>query len=158
MVKTKTFKLDFKRGDDFRLDFTLKDTNTAEAIAAKATWDAEIETLTALQEADLIDQAAIDAQQIIVDAAEDAYEALILMDITGWVLTSQIRRQNELIGSFTIDDTNFDIGKFTLIMDKADTALWRVCEHDVDIQFGRTTGTISSQTFKINVMKDVTYV
>lgn len=157
MARTKTMRIDFKRGDDFKLDFTLKNTNTTEAIAAKATWDAELETLADLQSADPIDQTAIDAQQLVVTSAEAAYEAEILMDITGWVITSQIRRQNELVDDFTIDETNFDIGKFALIMDKADTALWRVTEHEVDIQFARTSGTTSSRTFKVNVMKDVTY-
>lgn len=156
MARKKTIRYPFKRGDDFKLDFTLKDTNTAEAIAAKDLWVEELATLIELQQADPLDAAAVTAQQAVVDAAEAAYEAEILMDITGWVITSQIRLNDTLVADLVIDDSNYNIGKFALTLDKSLTQNWKIAEHDVDVSFERASGTTSSDSFIVDVQKDVT--
>lgn len=157
MAREKTLVYTFKRGDDFKLDFTLSDTNHTTAIDLKADLDTQNEILQQLKAADPVDSAAVAAQDAIVIAADAAYEAAIVMDLTGWVITSQIRLHNELVNDFVIDESNLDIGKFAVTLPAAQTALWKPGKHEVDIQFSRVAGIISSKTFIVDVEKDITH-
>lgn len=157
MAQTKTVRMPFKRGDDFIVDFTLTDTNHTTAISLKATLTAEQTALEVLEAADPLDPAAVAAQAAVVQAADDAYEAVIIMDISGWEITSQIRLRDKLINDLTVDMANAVIGKFALKMGNTLTQLWKPYEHLVDIQFSRVAGKISSETFIVDVVKDVTY-
>lgn len=156
MAKAQVLK--FKQGDDFKLDFTLTDTNSTTSVNAFEVLQAESLALKALTEADPQDPAAILAQEIVLQAADDVYEAAILMDITGWTVASQLRFCGNLIQDFTIDMTQQAIGKFAITADAADTQLWIPRKYDMDIQFTRLTGKISSETFILEVEKDVTNV
>lgn len=157
MARKKITTLPFKRGDDFKVDFTLTDTNHTTAIDLKATLDAENVILEDLESADLVDSAAVATQAAIVQATEDAYEAAILVNISGWTISAQLRRFSNLVTDFTIDMTNAHIGKFTLTCPSAETQMWKPVTHQCDIQFEHVVGKISSETFLVEVEKDVTY-
>lgn len=156
MAKPQVLK--FKQGDDFKLDFTLTDTNNSTAIDAKATYDAAVETLAELKLADPQDPVAIAAAEAAVTAADLAYEDAILMDISGWGIASQLRWCGKLIDTFDIDLNWTHIGKFTILKASEFTNFWIPRKYDMDIQFTRVTGKISSETFILEVQKDVTNV
>jgi hypothetical protein len=155
-MASKTPKISFKAGDDFILDFTLTDTNHTSAIEAKAVQDAAEKTLADLKEAEPLDAQAISDATTALLAAQQAYDASILMDITGWGIASQIRWGTNLIDDFEIDMTDVATGKFVLKCAAEKTALWKPKEYVVDIQFTRVSGKISSQTFIVDVERDVT--
>jgi hypothetical protein len=153
-----TTSIKFKRGDDFNLDFTLTDTNSDVAVAAAQLVADEQATYDALLSEDPVDQPAIDAQLIVLDAAKAAYEASILMDITAWGIDSQVRWCGKLIDTFIVDVSQASIGLFTLQRSSEMTQLWKPREYDVDVQFTRAAGKISSETFILDVQKDITNV
>ena len=153
-----TTSIKFKSGDDFNLDFTLTDTNSVLAASAAALVVTEQATYGDLLKADPIDQPAIDAQLIVLNAAITAYDAAVLMDITGWGIASQIRWCGKLVDTFSVDTTNASIGMFTLQAPSTQTQLWKPREHQVDVQFTRASGKISSETFILDVQKDITNV
>ena len=153
-----TTSIKFKSGDDFNLDFTLTDTNSVLAASAAALVVTEQATYGDLLKADPIDQPAIDAQLIVLNAAITAYDASVLMDITGWGIASQIRWCGKLIETFNVDVTQASIGMFTLQATTAQTQLWKPRKHQVDVQFTRASGKISSETFILDVQKDITNV
>ena len=153
-----TTSIKFKRGDDFYLDFTLTDTNSDLAVAAAALVVTEQATYDDLLVADPIDQPAIDAQLIVLDAAKAAYEASVIMDITGWSIASQIRWCGRLIETFNVDMTYANVGMFILTATSAQTQLWNPRKYDIDVQFSRAAGKISSETFILDVQKDITNV
>lgn len=148
--------LDFKRGDDLKLDFTVQDLNNDAAIAQLAVLVAAQAVLTNLQEADPIDQLAIDAQQTVVDTEQTAYDALTMVDITGWTITSQTRRGGKLISDLDITVTDATTGNFTISKDNLSTADWPVADLECDIEFVSTSGKNSSETFIIRVKRDIT--
>lgn len=156
MAKAQILK--FKQGDDFKLDFTLTDTNNSGAVTAAAAVQAKRDEIIELEDAAIPDLAAIAVANGELLTLIDAYEAAILMDITGWGIASQLRWCGELIDTFSIDETTLNIGKFAIIATSAQTSLWVPRKYDMDIQFTRVTGKISSETFILDVEKDVTNV
>lgn len=150
--------LKFKQGDDFKLDFTLTDTNHTTAIDAKAAFDAATKNLVDLKLQNPQDPIAIAAAEETVTTTSLAYEAAIVMDITGWGIASQLRWCGKLIDSFDVDLTYQTIGKFAILRSSEFTSLWTPRKYDMDIQFTRLTGKISSETFILEVEKDVTNV
>jgi hypothetical protein len=156
MAKAKV--LSFKQGDDFKLDFTLTDTNHTGAISAAETLATAQQDLADLKAADPQDPVAIAAAETDVSNAQDAYDAAIVLDITGWGVDSQLRWCGKLIDTFDVDLSQAAIGKFTISRASTDTALWKPRKYDMDIQFTRVTGKISSETFILDVEKDVTSV
>lgn len=157
-MASKLPKIDFKAGDDFKLDFTLSDTNQITAIETKESLDAATADLVLLKKAVPQDAQAITDKTAVVDALQAAYDQLVLMNISTWGISSQIRWNGTLIDNFEIDTTQAAIGTFTLICASEKTVLWKPREYDVDIQFTRDVGKISSQTFIVNVERDVTNV
>lgn len=156
MADCKIPTIGFKRGDDFKLDFTVEDTNNTTAIAAKTALDTEIASLKTLQNADPVDPVAVAVQQVIVDTAQAVYDSVIIVDITGWTMISQVRRADKLVDTLDITLIDAATGKFALSKDKIDTALWPVYTLQCDVQFTRPEGTVSSETFHIDVQRDVT--
>ena len=148
--------LDFKRGDDLKLDFTVQDTNNTAAIAQFAVLTAAQTLLAELQAADPIDQPAVDAQQIVVDDAQTAYDALIIVNITGWTIRAQVRRGGKLIDDLDISIIDAVNGCFTILKDDSLTAAWPVADLECDIEFITTAGKNSSETFVIRVKRDIT--
>lgn len=148
--------LDFKRGDDLKLDFTVQDTNNDAAINQLFVLTSAQELLAELEAADPIDQVAIDSQQTVVDTEQAAYDALILVDITGWGIRAQVRRGGKLIDD--LDITLIDETEGTFAIEKSDqmTAAWPVADLECDIEFVTTSGKNSSETFIIRVKRDVT--
>jgi len=146
-------KLRFKRGDTFKLDMRVRDKNntTAEEVLealniAQTNLDAAIAADTGVAEA-----------QTAFDAAETSYESAITVDITGWTITAQLRIGDKLTGEFTVVISDESGGFFRLEAEPSLTQTWRCREHQCDIQFDRPgSGVVSSETFIVEVMKDVT--
>lgn len=148
----------FKSGDDFNLDFTLTDTNSALAVDAAALVVTEQKTYDDLLLAVPVDDAAVAAQLIVLDAAKVAYDDATVMDITGWVISSQIRWCGKLIDTFGVDVSQATVGMFTLQAASSQTQLWKPRKHEVDVQFSRVSGKVSSETFILDIQKDITNV
>jgi hypothetical protein len=132
-----------KRGDDFRIDFTIRNDQTEEALAAKQAWD---DTLAAdpLVPAD-------------VEAAKTAYENLIRVDIRGWTISSKVRWSTQLVDTLDVEIVDAAEGQFALTRGHADTETWPVKNLTCDVETlvaGRKT---SSETFEVRVVEDITY-
>lgn len=154
MAKTPTIQ--FKRGDDFKLDLTVTDTNNTEAVAAAAVLVTAQETYDLAVAADpQVPQDIVHAQSA-VDAAQAAYDLLIIVDITDWTITVMMAWSGTEIAVFTVTIINELLGTFMMSATAAQTALWVPRTYDADIQFVRPEGKTSSETFAIKVEKDIT--
>lgn len=148
--------LDFKRGDDLKLDFTVQDTNNTAAIAQLAVLTAAQTLLTELQAADTVDPVAVSAQETVVATEQATYDALIIVDITGWTIRAQVRRGGKLVDDLDISIINATQGCFAILKDDLLTAAWPIADLECDIEFITTAGKNSSETFIIRVKRDIT--
>lgn len=81
------------------------------------------------------------------------------VDISQWTITSQIRQDTTLIASLTVTKTESTSGVFSLTATAASTASWSLGTHSVDIEFIDQNGfVVSSQTFTLQLVRDITYV
>ena len=82
------------------------------------------------------------------------------VDISDWTITSQIRQDSHiLIANLTVTKLNSSQGQFSLTATPTQTAAWPLGAHLVDIEFIDNTGyVVSSQTFTLQLVKDITYV
>ena len=79
------------------------------------------------------------------------------IDIYGWTIKSQIKKGSTLIEELTYTPVDLSTGVYQLSCIPTKTALWPVGVLDCDIQYTTTTGqVISTDTFQINVIKDIT--
>lgn len=147
---------DFKRGDDLKLDFTVQDTNNDDAVSQLEVITAQKTILEELENADPVDTAAVAAQLVVVETAEAYYEDLIRVDITGWTIKSAVDRSGKAILDLTVTLTDSTNGTFTISADAVDTETWPIAPLDCDVEFIRPQGKVSSETFTINVKRDVT--
>lgn len=151
-----TPELCFKRGDDLKLDFTVQDTNSGTAKELKALVEEAEETLKTLQEADPVDTAAVTAAQTALTTAQTNYSNALIVDITGWTITSQVRRAGKMVDTLDVTILDASLGIFALSKDHTSTSQWPIHTLDCDIEFMKPTGKVSSETFHIKVMRDVT--
>lgn len=150
-------RIAFKRGDSFSLNITITDPNSTVSLAAAA----------ALVITEAAYQAALDADpqvpQDIIDtlAARDAdqatYDAAIIVDITGWTITSSLRWCGKLITDFVVTIDDPAIGTLTITATATVTALWKEREHKMDMLFVRNGVTTSSETIMIDVERGATH-
>lgn len=156
MVATNHPTINFKRGDDFKLDLTVTDTNNTTALENKVILDAAQVTYDEAVAADpQVPQDIIDAQAAL-DVAQADYDASIIVDISTWTITSMVGWRGKFINEFVVILTDPTIGLFTITLGSADTVLWEPREYQMDIQFVRTEGKVSSETMIIDVEKDIT--
>lgn len=156
MATSKTPSIPLKKGDDFKLDLTVQDKNNTTAITNYTILEAAQKVLNQVTEADpQVIQDVIDAQAAVV-AAQVAYDLSIIVDISGWVMASQVRWCGKLVDALVVTILNATVGTFSISMGSANTALWDTRKLDCDIEFTRPTGKVSSQTFIIDVKEDVT--
>lgn len=80
------------------------------------------------------------------------------VDITNFTITSQIRQSDDtLLQALTVTVTDAAAGEFTLSATAAETETWGVAQYECDIEFIDIGGEVnSSDTFTINVIKDIT--
>lgn len=146
-----------KRGDDFSLDLTVKDTNNDTAIAAKAALDA---ALVAYDEAVAADPQVPDditATAAAVVTAQEAYDESVIVDITAWTIESQLAWCGKFISDFVVTITDGPLGKFAITAAKEVTALWKTRVYEADIEFNYSLfGRKTSQTLYIEVVRDIT--
>lgn len=96
-----------------------------------------------------------DTLEWVVTLAQDG----TAVDITNWTITSQIRQDTTLISSLTVTKTDSSNGIFSLTATASATSVWSLGTHSVDIEFIDATGfVVSSQTFTLQLVKDITYV
>lgn len=78
------------------------------------------------------------------------------VNITGWSIRSQIRRNNQLVDDLVVTVTDALMGKYT-IASSGSTENWPVAQLRTDIEYTTDTGQIvSTETYYINCVEDVT--
>lgn len=153
---TKPPKILVKRGDDFRLDMTIQDLNNDAAIASKAAMDAAQAAYDAALAAEPQVPADITTTHNDLVAAQATYADDIVVDISSWTITSKLAWAGKLISTFTVIITDGPAGTFSIQLDSTETALWKPRTYDMDVQFVRAEGKVSSETFLIVVERDIT--
>lgn len=153
---TKTPKIPFKAGDDFVLTLTVTNKVSAPALAAETAVIEAQSIYDNLLIADPPDAVAIAAALVVLNAAKDDYAEAIIVDITDWTITASMRWITKLMADFVVTKTDAATGKFTLEVPAEDTQLWKPRVYDVDVQFLIDGKKSSSQTFQIDVKKDIT--
>lgn len=80
------------------------------------------------------------------------------VDITGWTVAAQLRKTDDtLVQAMTITVTNASAGEFTITAANTETDDWPLGNLDIDVEFTEASGAVSSsETFTINVIKDIT--
>lgn len=155
-MTSKPPKILVKRGDDFRLDMTIQDLNNDAAIASKAAMDAAQAAYDAALAADPQVPATITTTYNALVAAQATYADDIVVDISSWTITSKLAWAGKLISTFTVVIVDGPAGNFSVRLDNAETALWKPRSYDMDVQFVRAEGKVSSETFMVIVEKDIT--
>lgn len=82
----------------------------------------------------------------------------VAVDITNFTITSQVRGSDDvLLQALTVTKTSATDGEFTLTATSTQTESWGVQKYLADIEFIEANGEVnSSQTFTIDVLKDIT--
>ena len=155
-MTSKPPKILVKRGDDFRLDMTIQDLNNDAAIASKAAMDAAQAAYDAALAADPQVPADITTTHNALVAAQATYADDIVVDISSWTITSKLAWAGKLISNFTVVIVDGPAGNFSVRLGNAETALWKPRSYDMDVQFVRAEGKVSSETFMVIVEKDIT--
>lgn len=153
---TDTPRILFKRGDSFLLDITVTDPNSTAALAAAAALVITEAAYQAALAADpVVPQDVIDTKALR-DADQVTYDAAIIVDITGWTITSSLRWCGKLITNFVVAITDATNGVLNITATAAVSLLWQEREHKMDIHFVRTAGATSSETIMIDVERGPT--
>lgn len=155
-MSTKPPKIVVKRGDDFRLDMTVQDLNNDDALVSKAAMDAAQAAYDAALAAVPQVPATITSTYDALVLAQAAYAADIVVDITLWTITSKLAWAGKLISTFQVVIVDALTGDFSIRLGNADTTLWKPRTYDMDVQFLRPEGKVSSETFLVVVEKDIT--
>lgn len=168
---THTPTITFKRGDNFKLDITVTDPSSIDAKIQKVILDladvvvvdatALLAFITAIVppvQQDIDDQAAILVTAIQTAATEQAtYDALIIVNITTWTITSTLRWCGKLVQIMEFTLTNGAAGTFNIRAYEIDTILWEPRKHELDILFTRAPeGGTSSETIIVDVQRGAT--
>lgn len=156
---TLTPKIPFKAGDDFNLTLTVSNKTTTMAInannavvAAQTLYDNQLLLNDQTDEG----QAYLYSLLVSLDLAKSVYADSIIVDISDWEISSSMRWITKLIANFSVNKIDPTLGKFTLNCANEETQLWQPRLYDVDIQFGIDDRKISSNTFQIDVRRDIT--
>ena len=82
----------------------------------------------------------------------------VAVDITNFTITSQLRLPDDtLLQALTVTVTDAAAGAFTLSATSNETEGWGVASYQCDIEFIEGSGEVnSSETFVLNVIKDIT--
>lgn len=155
-MASKTPKIVVKRGDDFRLDMTIQDLNNDTAVAAKTAMDAAQAAYDAALAAVPLVSGDVTTTLATLVAAKAAYATAIKVDITTWTITSKLAWCGKLVSTFSVVILAPLEGTFSIRLGSADTALWKPRDYDADVQFVRTEGKVSSETFQVTVERDIT--
>lgn len=80
------------------------------------------------------------------------------VDITNFTITSQVRDSDDaLLQALTVTVTDAATGAFKVSATPTETETWDIKTYDCDIEFIEGSGEVnSSETFQINVIKDIT--
>lgn len=154
MTDTRTIK--FKRGDSFKLDITVTDPNSVASLAlAELLVIAQANYQAALDAVPQVPQDIIDTLALLVTAQAD-YDASIIVDITGWTITSSLRWCGKLITDFVVTIVSAPIGTLNITATAVVSKLWDAREHQMDIHFVKPSGATSSETMTIDVERGAT--
>lgn len=156
-MATKLPKVPFKAGDDFVLTFTVTNKSSEQALAA----DTAVIEAQALFDAEQAktnpDEILLETLREALETAKEEYEEAILVDITDWEISSSLRWITKLVATFQVIKDDPLTGKFSIHAPAEETQNWKPRIYDTDIQFEIDNRRISSQTFQIDVKKDITF-
>jgi len=158
----KTPKVKFKAGDDLRLVMYVTDKTTANAMAEELTLNILKNELEVLLSANPIDEELVSDKRYEIIAQEAVYKAQKVVNITGWTISCQMKWLGKPVATLTISDRDDEDGKFTVshpsatVDDVPGTQTWKPRVYDVDLQFSISGVLTSSQTFQLDVQRDVT--
>lgn len=148
--------IQFKRGDTFKLDIAITDPNSVAALAAAAVVVVSQAAYDAALIADPLVPADVASTLVTLNADTALYETAIIVDISGWVVTSSLRWCGKLIETLTVTVVSAVAGTLTVTALPAATLLWGLREHEQDIKFVRPEGTTSSETITVDVVRGAT--
>lgn len=95
-----------------------------------------------------------DTYKIAITVTED--DNVTPINITDWTIRSQVRRRDTLIAELSFEITDGINGKYTLQCE--DTTDWPLGKLFTDIEYTDLLGSVvSSETFEIYVIRDITY-
>ena len=82
----------------------------------------------------------------------------VAVDITNFTITSQLRLSDDtLLQALTVTVTDAAAGAFTLGATATETEGWGIASYECDIEFVEPGNEVnSSETFVLNVIKDIT--
>ena len=154
MASSSKKTITFRRGDDFMYDMSVKNKNTAGALAALAVLtSAQADLVAANAAVPIVPQDVIDAEAAIV-VAQAAYDLAIIVDITGWTIEAELTWADKVIDTLTVNITNASLGEFTLIQTDDVTITWPKRLLDADIRFDiPVLGKRSAKTFCIDLQE-----
>lgn len=148
--KPKPMTVRAKRGDDFRLNMSVKDRKSEEALTAYNTYKEAYEIGQNVINADPPDAGDIAAQAAIVANLKAAYELICIVNITGWIITAAVGWAGKTIFQIPINVLDAPNGNFDVYMPSAQSGTLKPREYDVEVQFTRADGKIiSSENFKL---------
>lgn len=148
--------IQFKRGDTFQLDISITDPGSVAAVAAAAVVVVSQAVYDAALVADPLVPADVAAALVQLNIDQALLDTALIVDITGWTITSKLRWCGKEIAVFTVTIVDALLGTLTIVAIPAVTQLWKIREHNQDIQFVRPEGTSSSQTIVIDVQRGAT--
>ena len=79
------------------------------------------------------------------------------MDVTNWEITSSLRWITKLVATFQVTKDDPLTGRFSIHAPAEETQAWKPRVYDADVQFEINGRRSSSQTFQIDVKKDITF-
>ena len=93
--------------------------------------------------------------------AVTVYSGVAPYDLGAATVRCQIRRGRgqsgvELVQELTVVESLVDVGKFTISATATETALWPTGMHLADIQITIGAGVLSTKTFTVDVVEDIT--
>ena len=150
-------KIDFKRGDTFNLSLSVQNNTGQDVLRTRLAYEKAASAYAEEYEKDTPDSDTLTNLYNSLETALNDFKTTSVLDITDWNIKSQIRRSQKKIDDLDITITDSFKGEFVLSADPERTALWPARELECDIEITRDTGiVISSETFIINVIQDIT--
>jgi len=153
---TKTSKVLFKAGDDFVLTITVTNKYTTTAIDAATAVDVAQALYDAQLDLPIPNPATLASLLVTLNAAIVTYDTAIIVNITGWTITSSMKWLGKHVADFTVSFVDASVGIFIISLPSTQTQPWKPRVYDADIQFVILGRKSSSQTFQVDVKKDIT--
>lgn len=148
-----------KRGDDFRLQMSVKNRRSDDALIAYQTYQDSYEAWRAAVNADLVVEMDVQNTHDIMESALNTYETICEVDITGWEIEGAIAWNTRHVADMVCEFEDTSRGIFTISISKDETNLLKPREYRGEIQFTRPSGSdvevTTTQDFILIVDADI---